>query len=164
MLTAERFALYVGYVPFVTSRVSAMRHQGIEGFGFYDDCVVPIIENTARESHLTMRLQAAITAYPKSKAVLVRRHGMSTAKGFFFCFCLNHGLCRSVVPYFCILAHFGGMISSGVYVWGKDWKQAKGQAECYDYLFEAKVRMKQLGMSIPRFGAQHGKNACHMLS
>lgn len=35
----------------------------------------------------------------------------------------------------------------GVYVWGKDWIQAKTQAECYDYLFEAALRMKSLGMS-----------------
>jgi ribulose-5-phosphate 4-epimerase/fuculose-1-phosphate aldolase len=34
----------------------------------------------------------------------------------------------------------------GVYVWGKDWKQAKTHAECYDYLFEAAGRMKQLGV------------------
>ena len=34
----------------------------------------------------------------------------------------------------------------GVYVWGKDWKQAKTHAECYDYLFEAAVRMKQMGI------------------
>ena len=34
----------------------------------------------------------------------------------------------------------------GVYVWGKDWVEAKTQAECYDYLFEAAVRMKQLGV------------------
>ncbi len=34
----------------------------------------------------------------------------------------------------------------GVYVWGKDWVQAKTQAECYDYLFEAAIRLKQLGM------------------
>jgi ribulose-5-phosphate 4-epimerase/fuculose-1-phosphate aldolase len=33
----------------------------------------------------------------------------------------------------------------GVYVWGKDWVQAKTQAECYDYLFEAAVKLKQLG-------------------
>ena len=33
----------------------------------------------------------------------------------------------------------------GVYVWGRDWVEAKTQAECYDYLFEAAVRMKQLG-------------------
>lgn len=34
----------------------------------------------------------------------------------------------------------------GVYVWGKDWGQAKTQAECYDYLFEAAVKMRQLGV------------------
>ena len=34
----------------------------------------------------------------------------------------------------------------GVYVWGRDWIEAKTQAECYDYLFEAAVRMKQLGL------------------
>ena len=34
----------------------------------------------------------------------------------------------------------------GVYVWGRDWKQAKTHAECYDYLFEAAARMKQLGI------------------
>ena len=50
----------------------------------------------------------AMNAYPKTQAVLVRRHG--------------------------------------VYVWGKDWVKAKTQAECYDYLFGAAVRMKQLGL------------------
>lgn len=34
----------------------------------------------------------------------------------------------------------------GVYVWGRDWAQAKTHAECYDYLFEAAVRMRQLGL------------------
>ncbi|HVM33536.1 MAG TPA: methylthioribulose 1-phosphate dehydratase [bacterium] len=38
----------------------------------------------------------------------------------------------------------------GVYVWGKDWKQAKTHAECYDYLFEAACRMKQLGIDPAR--------------
>jgi methylthioribulose-1-phosphate dehydratase len=33
----------------------------------------------------------------------------------------------------------------GVYVWGRDWVHAKTQAECYHYLFEAAVRMAQLG-------------------
>ena len=36
----------------------------------------------------------------------------------------------------------------GVYVWGRDWKQAKTQAECYDYLFEVASRMKQLGIAL----------------
>ena len=35
----------------------------------------------------------------------------------------------------------------GVYVWGKDWKQAKTQAESYDYLFQAAVRMHEMGLS-----------------
>lgn len=34
----------------------------------------------------------------------------------------------------------------GVYVWGRDWKQAKTHAECYDYLFAAAARMRQLGI------------------
>ena len=34
----------------------------------------------------------------------------------------------------------------GVYVWGRDWVEAKTQAECYDYLFEAAVRLKELGI------------------
>ena len=29
----------------------------------------------------------------------------------------------------------------GVYIWGKDWVEAKTHAECYHYLFEAVVRM-----------------------
>jgi methylthioribulose-1-phosphate dehydratase len=35
----------------------------------------------------------------------------------------------------------------GVYVWGRDWKQAKTQAECYDYLFQAAARMRELGIT-----------------
>jgi methylthioribulose-1-phosphate dehydratase len=34
----------------------------------------------------------------------------------------------------------------GVYVWGRDWVQAKTHAECYDYLFGAAIRMKELGI------------------
>ncbi|MEM9069344.1 MAG: methylthioribulose 1-phosphate dehydratase [Myxococcota bacterium] len=41
----------------------------------------------------------------------------------------------------------------GVYVWGKDWVEAKTHAECYDYLFEAAVKMKQLGVDPSRVPA-----------
>jgi len=86
--------------------------KGIEGHGFYGDCVVPIVENTARECELTGRLREAMARFPRSHAVLVRRHG--------------------------------------VYVWGRDWVQAKTQAECYDYLFDAAVRMAALGIDASR--------------
>ena len=82
--------------------------KGIEGMGFHDRLVVPVIENTARECDLADALGAAIEAYPNTQAVLVRRHG--------------------------------------VYVWGRDWVQAKTQAECYDYLFRAAVEMHKLGL------------------
>jgi methylthioribulose 1-phosphate dehydratase/enolase-phosphatase E1 len=52
--------------------------QGIEGHGFYGNCIVPIIENTARECELTDRLRQAIQDYPQANAVLVRRHGESS--------------------------------------------------------------------------------------
>lgn len=38
----------------------------------------------------------------------------------------------------------------GVYVWGRNWIEAKTQAECYDYLFEAAVRMRTLGVDAAR--------------
>jgi methylthioribulose-1-phosphate dehydratase len=44
----------------------------------------------------------------------------------------------------------------GVYVWGRDWQSAKTQAECYDYLFQAAVRMRQLGIDPTRVPAAKG--------
>ena len=41
----------------------------------------------------------------------------------------------------------------GVYVWGRDWIEAKTQAESYDYLFQSAVEMKKMGLdptAIPR--------------
>ena len=35
----------------------------------------------------------------------------------------------------------------GIYVWGRDWQQAKTQTECLDYLFKYAIRMHQLGLS-----------------
>ena len=34
----------------------------------------------------------------------------------------------------------------GVYVWGESWEVAKTMAECYDYLFECYVKMRQIGL------------------
>ncbi|XP_007426488.2 methylthioribulose-1-phosphate dehydratase [Python bivittatus] len=34
----------------------------------------------------------------------------------------------------------------GVYVWGETWEKAKTMCECYDYLFDIAVQMKQLGI------------------
>lgn len=86
--------------------------KGIEGVGYHDELVIPILDNTAHERDLADSMAAAMEAYPRTQAVLVRRHG--------------------------------------VYVWGRDWVQAKTQAECYDYLFEAAVRMRQLGLDPAR--------------
>ncbi|TQE04925.1 hypothetical protein C1H46_009396 [Malus baccata] len=82
--------------------------KGIKGHGYYDELVVPIIENTAYEYELTESLAKAIEAYPKTTAVLVRNHG--------------------------------------IYVWGDSWINAKTQAECYHYLFEAAIKLHQLGL------------------
>lgn len=50
--------------------------KGIDGMGYHDTLVVPIIENTARECDLADSLEDAIRRYPSSHAVLVRRHGV----------------------------------------------------------------------------------------
>lgn len=50
--------------------------KGIEGMSYHDRLVVPIIDNTARECDLADALEEAILAYPKTHAVLVRRHGV----------------------------------------------------------------------------------------
>jgi methylthioribulose 1-phosphate dehydratase/enolase-phosphatase E1 len=50
--------------------------KGIDGHGYYDELVIPIIENTAWEHELADSLGEAIAKYPKAVAVLVRQHGM----------------------------------------------------------------------------------------
>ncbi|CAM9616464.1 unnamed protein product, partial [Discosporangium mesarthrocarpum] len=49
--------------------------KGMQDHGFYDELVIPIIENTAHEQDLADSLGEAIRRYPKSNAVLVHRHG-----------------------------------------------------------------------------------------
>ncbi|XP_051128753.1 probable bifunctional methylthioribulose-1-phosphate dehydratase/enolase-phosphatase E1 1 [Andrographis paniculata] len=82
--------------------------KGIQGHGYHDELVVPIVENTAHERELADTFAEAIKAYPKTTAVLVRNHGL--------------------------------------YVWGDSWISAKTQAECYHYLFEAAIKLYQLGL------------------
>ncbi|KAH9322301.1 hypothetical protein KI387_016940, partial [Taxus chinensis] len=82
--------------------------KGIQGHAYYDELVVPIIENTAHEYELTDSLAKAIDAYPKTTAVLVRNHG--------------------------------------IYIWGDSWISAKTQAECYHYLFDAALKLYQMGL------------------
>ncbi|CDP14804.1 unnamed protein product [Coffea canephora] len=50
--------------------------KGIQGHGYHDELVVPIIENAPSEGQLVESLTKAIRGYPKSTAVLVRRHGV----------------------------------------------------------------------------------------
>ncbi|KAK9268618.1 hypothetical protein L1049_000375 [Liquidambar formosana] len=90
--------------------------KGIQGHGYHDELVVPIIENTAHERELTESVAEAIEAYPKTTAVLVRNHG--------------------------------------IYIWGDSWISAKTQAECYHYLFDAAIKLHQLGLdwSTPSHG------------
>ncbi|CAI5530542.1 unnamed protein product [Closterium sp. Naga37s-1] len=107
METAMATMLVPGAKEFRISHMEMIK--GIVGHGYYDELVVPIIENTAREYELTDSLAAAIEAYPKATAVLVRNHG--------------------------------------VYIWGDNWIQAKTQAECYHYLFDAAIRMHQMGIN-----------------
>jgi methylthioribulose-1-phosphate dehydratase len=42
----------------------------------------------------------------------------------------------------------------GVYVWGRDWVQAKTQAECLDFLMRASVESHRLGLD-PSWGEGH---------
>lgn len=90
--------------------------KGIQGHGYHDELVVPIIENTAHEGELLESFIEAIRAYPKTTAVLVRNHG--------------------------------------VFIWGDSWVSAKTQAECYHYLFDAAIKLHQLGLdwSTPSHG------------
>ncbi|XWS68658.1 hypothetical protein CRYUN_Cryun04dG0109800 [Craigia yunnanensis] len=96
--------------------------KGIQGHGYHDELVVPIIENTAYGGELTESLTEAMRAYPKTTAVLVRNHG--------------------------------------VYIWGDSWISTKTQAECYHYLFDAAIKLHQLGLdwSSPNHGPLRNVN------
>lgn len=50
--------------------------KGIAGYSYTDELVIPVIDNTSLEYELADSLEAAIRAYPKACAVLVRDHGI----------------------------------------------------------------------------------------
>ncbi|XP_030489753.2 probable bifunctional methylthioribulose-1-phosphate dehydratase/enolase-phosphatase E1 1 isoform X2 [Cannabis sativa] len=48
----------------------------------------------------------------------------------------------------------------GIYIWGDSWISAKTQAECYHYLFDAAIKLHQMGLewSSPNHGKGSGGN------
>ncbi|RLN50073.1 hypothetical protein BBJ29_000901 [Phytophthora kernoviae] len=50
--------------------------KGISGHGYADTLVVPVIDNEPKESALAEPIAKTMEAYPKTSAVLVRRHGL----------------------------------------------------------------------------------------
>jgi methylthioribulose-1-phosphate dehydratase len=50
--------------------------KGIPLHGYHDTLVIPVIDNTAHEEELAGDMAKAMQRYPKSPAVLVRRHGL----------------------------------------------------------------------------------------
>eukprot|EP00698_Gefionella_okellyi_P024460 TRINITY_DN8633_c0_g1_i3.p1 TRINITY_DN8633_c0_g1~~TRINITY_DN8633_c0_g1_i3.p1 ORF type:complete len:147 (+),score=19.89 TRINITY_DN8633_c0_g1_i3:213-653(+) len=50
--------------------------KGVRGHEYHDTLIVPIIENTSHECELADSLLRVIQEYPRSFAVLVRRHGV----------------------------------------------------------------------------------------
>lgn len=50
--------------------------KGIKGHKNTDTLVIPIIENTERESELTQRIMNTLKIYPRTYAIIVRNHGI----------------------------------------------------------------------------------------
>eukprot|EP01064_Diplonema_japonicum_P030639 TRINITY_DN5260_c0_g1_i1.p1 TRINITY_DN5260_c0_g1~~TRINITY_DN5260_c0_g1_i1.p1 ORF type:complete len:165 (+),score=43.26 TRINITY_DN5260_c0_g1_i1:303-797(+) len=85
-----------------------------DALNYYDDLVVPIIENTPREAELKERMLETMKAYPNTNAILVRRHGvyiwgptwerakaMSECYHYLFSLCLKmkqFGIAPDMVP------------------------------------------------------------------
>ena len=67
-------SLFEGKTEFRISHQEMIK--GINGYGYFDELAIPIIENTAWEHELADSLGEAIAKNPKACAILVRRHGM----------------------------------------------------------------------------------------
>ena len=55
--------------------------KGIRGHGFFDELTLPVLENTAHEEELEPAFVECLRRYPKTSALLVRRHGIYTWGG-----------------------------------------------------------------------------------
>jgi len=60
--------------PLRLTRLEMMK--GLDGVGYFDVHEIPVIDNTALEHELKERMEAAVLAYPKANAVIVRNHGV----------------------------------------------------------------------------------------
>jgi methylthioribulose-1-phosphate dehydratase len=104
---------------------------------YYDELIVPIIENTPREEDLQEWMAKAMEEYPNANAVLVR-FGFLKAHTFRIAYIVGRQYLANM--------KYDEFRRHGVYVWGPTWQKAKSMCECYDYLFEIAVKMKQLGI------------------
>ena len=85
--------------PLRLTRLEMMK--GLEGVGYFDVHEIPVIDNTALEHELEDRMSAAVRAWPKANAVIVRNHGVhiwgrASVHAKTQAECLNY-LCAAVV-------------------------------------------------------------------
>ncbi|KAF9666767.1 hypothetical protein SADUNF_Sadunf16G0262900 [Salix dunnii] len=139
--------------------------KGIQGHGYYDELVVPIIENTAYENELTDSLAKAIEAYPKTTAVLVRNHGIYiwgdswiSAKTQLCDVELGINLHNFPSDSLVVAISFSAF-SIKAYISGVSYPLSflfclAYLAECYHYLFDAAIKLHQMGLdwSTPNHG------------
>jgi len=85
--------------------------KGIQGHGYYDELVVPIIENTAREYELTDSLAAAVRApapsllsFALSAYASVPASSSSEHAQYVFAQELGDGACNAMLPVGCAFA------------------------------------------------------------
>lgn len=60
--------------PLRLQRIEMMK--GLQGVGYFDTHEIPVIDNTALEHELKDRMEAAVLAWPRANAVIVRNHGV----------------------------------------------------------------------------------------
>lgn len=106
----------------------------------YDDTlVVPIVENTPEEKDLKERMARAMEEYPDSCAVLVRRHGVYVWGDSWEKAKTMWALCE--LTFFHPWLWLAKQKPRAPFVVSPNCR-----CECYDYLFDMAVQMKQCGL------------------